>query len=300
MLIVKRPWTRQPPPAARIDWSNPLTKGLVFCAVPAGYTYFDAVTRVFGTVAGTHTKGIYTKQGGYCGSVDGVQAMAASGSTSDIISWPASATLRGGSLVQTGTLLALAGTTEQVDAKQYAVMGNCETSGGHGFGLAIDSYGAFNRGGIRKWNYTAKGGETTYESLGNPFDNRLHFFGYAFSGNGVSGMWFSRGEARTFSGGATNGTNTAGRIATINATYPTSAYGSQNHNCYVALGLMWDRPLAASEYLALYDNPWQLFEPQRAYIGEVAAAGGVPNLSSATYKPGSLTTVGFQPRVTAS
>ena len=47
-------------------------------------------------------------------------------------------------------------------------------------------------------------------------------------------------------------------------------------------------------------NPWQLFEPQRIFIPEAAGGGAFPTLSLPTYMPGSLTSVGFRPRVTAT
>ena len=43
-----------------------------------------------------------------------------------------------------------------------------------------------------------------------------------------------------------------------------------------------------------------LLEPRRIYTPGAAAGAGVPTLSAATYMPGSLTPVGFRPRVTAT
>lgn len=48
-------------------------------------------------------------------------------------------------------------------------------------------------------------------------------------------------------------------------------------------------------------NPWQIFPPRRIHVPYYpAVAGGLPTLSAATYMPGSLTSSGFRPRVTAS
>ena len=47
-------------------------------------------------------------------------------------------------------------------------------------------------------------------------------------------------------------------------------------------------------------NPWSLFEPHRLFLPVSTGASSLPTLSAATYVPGSLTSSGFRPRVTAS
>lgn len=47
-------------------------------------------------------------------------------------------------------------------------------------------------------------------------------------------------------------------------------------------------------------NPWQVFAPQRIFVPMASGAPTLPTLSAATYVPGSLTSSGFRPRVTAS
>ncbi len=58
--------------------------------------------------------------------------------------------------------------------------------------------------------------------------------------------------------------------------------------------------LTAGEVAALSANPWQLFAPAERRIWVPSAGGSLPTLSAATYMPGSLTSSGFRPRVTAS
>lgn len=68
----------------------------------------------------------------------------------------------------------------------------------------------------------------------------------------------------------------------------------------LSISAAWSRALSADEILSLEDNPWQLFAPLERRIWLPAASGGLPTLSAATYMPGSLTSSGFRPRVTAS
>jgi hypothetical protein len=63
----------------------------------------------------------------------------------------------------------------------------------------------------------------------------------------------------------------------------------------------WNRVLSANEINSMNRNPWQVFQPALATrFQSVFAAVTVPTLSASTYKPGTLTADGWQPRVTAS
>lgn len=65
------------------------------------------------------------------------------------------------------------------------------------------------------------------------------------------------------------------------------------------VGALWDRALTGDEVLALSLNPWRLFAPRRIWVPQ-AGITGLPTLSLATFTPGSITTNGFRPRVTAT
>jgi hypothetical protein len=71
----------------------------------------------------------------------------------------------------------------------------------------------------------------------------------------------------------------------------------------IPLVLIWNRYLSDSEELLLartVAHPWQLFTPlQRADLN-IGAASGLPILSAPTYVPGSLTSSGWIPQVTAT
>ena len=84
------------------------------------------------------------------------------------------------------------------------------------------------------------------------------------------------------------------RFGTGTANSWTSAVG------VLHMGATWSRALSDFEVAEVSRNPWQLFEPQRIFIPVAAGGGGVPTLSLPTYVPGSLTSVGFRPRVTAT
>lgn len=81
------------------------------------------------------------------------------------------------------------------------------------------------------------------------------------------------------------------------------AYGPQGSGsaCGTELYLASWSPVAVAdvEMQNLGRNPWQLFAPRRILVPTVAAST-LPTLSAATFVPGSLTSSGFRPRVTAT
>jgi hypothetical protein len=68
---------------------------------------------------------------------------------------------------------------------------------------------------------------------------------------------------------------------------------------YGYLCAAWDRALKINEALAISANPWQLFEPQQISVPQ-AAASGLPTLSNARAKAGSITSSGWISQITAS
>jgi hypothetical protein len=242
-----------------LNKQSDLTKNLVFCAVPYKDTYLDLITNTFGTPTGTSSK-VYKNSGK--SSINQVYAVDSSGVSTNKVVWPVSSTLRGGSMIQSASILCLGGSTAQVDNFIYTMCGNTEYySDGSGFGLAIDSFNAAGRGNILKMRAQSSRGNSSQYALGNPFDNKIHFFGYSASNNGQTGNWFFNRTAEPFSGALAHGTyNTTNRQAFINAVGDYS-HPAFSHDTFVGLALFWDREISYEEYCRLFDNPWQLFEP---------------------------------------
>jgi hypothetical protein len=289
------PRTTQPQDTVGIDWSNPIARGLSFAAIQIGGNFFDCVTQTFGVPNGTvGYDSVYPNNGGK--SRDAAAIVGFAGATiTNKFEWEVSETLRGAGMVQEGTILALAATSSQVDGALYAMGGNTDAVGtGHGFGLAIDSFLVANRGGIVATDYIGHKNWATTELLGNPFSERLHFFGYAFSGNGTDGDWFAEGGNTTWSGGATHGTTTTNRRARVFAL--GAASGSSRNDSKLAALLFFDRRILPIEYARLYENSWQLFQgaPRRARVR--APVSAYPTLSAATVTAITATTA--TPRVT--
>jgi hypothetical protein len=269
-VIIKRPWTTQPQVVPQIDWSNPLTSQLVFCAVPVGSQFIDLVTGVFGTPNGTVASAVRGSNGGASRRGDG-RAINGNNGTGDYFDWPVSLS-RGGNVTTAGTILALGGVTTQVDAQSYPIGGNTEAvTLGDGFALRIDSFDSSGRGNIIRGRYLNNAGTSATELLGNPFSNKTFFFGYSYTGNGSDGTWLSSGSGVTWTGGATFGTTTTNRKAYVGT---SSSADTKAKPWYVLQLLMFSRVISVAEYRSLYDNPWQLFAPLPRRIW--APAAGAP------------------------
>lgn len=262
----------QPRSIGRINVNNSITNRLVFAAYPLNNTYWDAVTQSYGTPVGAITEVGMRRRGGGANVDFAMTAVSDTTSTTEVI-WPVSMT-RGATMANTASVLCLGGVPAQVDNDIYT-MASCADpdSSGHGYGLAIDSFNQVGRGNIIKTSYIVRGvspGTTGF--LGNPFANKLHFFGYSTWDNGATGLWLHNRKSAAFSGVATNGTtltNKRARILRISSTLP-------NKGELVALVLFWDRNISEGEYQELYDCPWLVFErpTNRLYFGATVAPPG--------------------------
>ena len=67
---------------------------------------------------------------------------------------------------------------------------------------------------------------------------------------------------------------------------------------YVAL--FWSRALTPAEHASLGTNPWQVFLGQSRRIWTPTSSAGIPTLSASTFKPATLTSTGWTPRITAT
>jgi hypothetical protein len=77
--------------------------------------------------------------------------------------------------------------------------------------------------------------------------------------------------------------------------------GGNRANVNVQFIALFDRNSSDQELRALSALPWaNLVQPRRTPASFSSAASSLPTLSLATYVPGSITTTGFRPRVTAS
>lgn len=273
LIVRRKPLIRQPSTIPQLNRSNPITNGLVFAAVPVGNTFIDLVTGVMGTPAG----GPIRQAWGVSNDTPALGPVEAVGGTAQTqyVSWPASSTLRGGSLVTGGTysMLAWAAFASQPAGVLLSVGGTTETDNlGDGPYLAIDT-GAYSANGrllAGRYQGVADGGPGI--GIGSSFSGRMHSFGLA--GDGSSSHWFANGSVQAHAA-TVGGTTTAGRRAWI---LKDSIASSGTVTASVALFLTWTRRLSVAEYYSLYKNPWQILKSEEKRIWVPSSAVSAPSL----------------------
>lgn len=282
-------WQRQPPGVPRLDRSNPLTRGLVFCAVPWANTAIDLVTGVAGTRTGALYVQLRAPAGGFSRAGQSALTIGATGTTTDQIVWPVSTTLRGGTAVQQGTLLCLGGIAEQVATRMYQFGSTMDVSG-NGMSLRVSTGLTGIAGGISRGTSASTSVATSTASLlGSSPGLQTHFFGYSYEANGATGTWLGARTGEDWTGGTVFGTGNTSRKAMLFTSYDAATYNTKT--TFQSLFLIYDRRLSLAEYQALYDNPWQLFQPLPGPIILVpsVAAGGTDasvTLSGVSASPG--------------
>jgi hypothetical protein len=266
VLILQRPWTEQPQDGAGLDYGCGIVSGLGFVlngASPAIATTGQVVTRS-GVSTSFGLAGVATKNAADTGFTAATHAFADNPSQ-----WTGIAVINGTALATNVGLISFA------------------DSAGRRYELRASAAGV----------YAVTHNSTYQQSSSAPALKTVNVIigGY----DGTSYRLYINGEAITMGAGGAIG---AGAASTVRhghlASSATSTFG------YLGLiylsGLWPGRWLSYAELDALAQNPWQLFAPRRIFIPYAAAAGGLPTLSAATYVPGSLTSTGFRPRVTAT
>jgi len=284
-MLNRRVWTSQPQIAVRVDWGNPLTRGLAFCAVYSEPIRRDVVTNERATNFGTN-------------SVKTVVTSAGIGITGDqssdyAIGWSPLVVTSDGAGTGDFTFLSLSAPISE--STVFCLIGQSVA------GTAPQGFLFANTAN----NYSGSAGRITFGSASGllqtgttAVDGRFHVFVGSRTGTtntiDVDGI-----EAAT-------GTLTAGDIHASTARLTiaglpgyTGWKGASAHP--QVMNAAWNRGLSRAERVAIGHNPWQLFAPlSRPVFVPSAAAAGIYTLSSATYAPGSITATGVTPRVSVA
>lgn len=272
---IARPWTQQPQEAVGVDWTNPLTRGLRFAHNPAHAIEatrqmrpsVDAATLGIGPLGRSHTGSKRQWQTGPILPTNQSTVLA-------VLALPSLAAW---------TYAYLFGTGEAWN--QYAMFALYHNGANY--------FGGFASGGTGSLDLPLG---ITLADLQTP-----RVLSIRTQGAGT-------GEVQAHFDGRLTMTATVGNVSAVTPVGSVSGVGyiaasdADAGSLYgdVYLVLVWDRALSDDELLSVHRNPWQVISPRRIWLPASAAGGSLPTLSAATYMPGSLTSSGFRPRVTAS
>lgn len=246
--ILRTPWTSQPQVPVRIDWSNPMTKGLIDVMIAAN---LRSVKGVVATTSGTVTSGV--------GSYGRLRKTPSGGDNKDIYA---------GAWSRIPAPLTLVAMYRIVAATSYTrIAGNLYTSSyGYGLGPSTTNFRAI----------VSRSGVNTILT-GAPIS----------SARKVDALIVDTTNCYLYENGRlTAGPTVHGGMATPTGDFSIGAENSPtiaptDEAEYYLTGL-WNRCLSASEVKSLSDNPWQIFEPENCplFFDFGAAAGGDTNISA--------------------
>lgn len=245
--------TKQPQHSVQIDWGNPVTNGLLAVDLPGlGY----------GVVNQNQATGNAPVVAGPVG-----QQYSLTASSSQYSSIPVTRSL--------------------VDGATHLLVFIPNLSSGNNYQRGSTLSGPTHH---RSFLQLFDGGGGAYSSiqlggcLGSEYNNSYaNFSANTQSGvNTLLGYWGQNGAT---AGIMHNGKLSTGALNSTGTPFGTSASLDSGRLLYVgspyygdftgiALNAVWDRALSTSELLALNDNPWQIFAPQKRVIYFDAGAGG--------------------------
>jgi hypothetical protein len=261
-VILKRPWTTQPQVVPQIDWSDPLTRGLVVCALPVGAVFYELVTGQLSGAPGT----VKTDR---AGDFSQSSRRIVNPGTSSKLANPTKAD----SIV--GAWTVFAEFSPEVNAQgSQPIFVSTEPGNGDGFATFVDDANTqFNS--IQMSNRylinTAPQGATSGQIL--LANSELYMHRAMWSWDGVTNAkFYAKGVADT----TVSGITTAPVSNTARRSYFLTDVAGVVGQAGAALICVWNRELLLTEYRALYQNPWQLFAPLPRRIWAPAAGAPPP------------------------
>ncbi len=286
MLILNRPWTRQPQGVVEVDRTNPLGAFASEVYVPS--------------ISATIVRGYQTSRISTATVIPTLQGLALSTTASSV---------QGVKIADNAEDIFKGSSTATIAVLRRCVDTTARNSSIFGYGI--------NEGA----------GNVDRVLCHAPYsDDTLYFdFANAASGSGRVSVAFTKTTAwetlvfvASTSGSigrevwrngvriANNTSATSVRTSVTNApfyvgsTYYATPGVTTSDAGEIALFVVSSSAWRQREIAEFARNPWQIIKPRRIYFPTAAAAAGVPNLSASTYVPGSLTSTGWRPQVTAS
>jgi hypothetical protein len=224
VVFRKKQWTRQPQTAVTVDWSNPLTSGLIVARIPGD----NPAGNLNLVVDGQSARGRSSTRNGLLSTASAV----ASNSFS---------------------FLTLFKTQQSLGGAIRCLIGRGNSSGADntGFGFNVDHSNAAYAGAF----YAGDG----YTIIGKPAGTLAANTEYCIAGtfNGSVGVGYSNG-VKTVGPTSTTIVNTVPRL-TLNT--DSALVSTNTSSVYVVL--YWARALSDAEIASVSNNPWQIFAPQK-------------------------------------
>lgn len=268
-------WTQQPQQACEIDWSNPITRGLVVAISGANPRLNSALNKPASFV-GTPGSAL---------TVDGRSTEFTRSSTQGI-SVGTSAVFNPAAM----TLLSIYTPKSISVASSHMLFSRDDNSLGRAFSLDLHGNPVY---GARY--YVAGGGSVGTNELRSGISSLVgKRYVIAARQIGSAAALFVNGTLASSSAAFTAKPSATGDTRVGIRTYSGS---NEPADGYIPISLMWSRALSDSEICSISANPWQIFKPiPRRIFSPVSAGGG----AAITTILGTATASGYQASISAS
>lgn len=266
MSLIQTPWARQPQQAVGIDWSNPITRGLVDVIDMTGKprsVILGTPATTFGTApsySAATAKGLAVDTrsafgGVYFSRSDGKYATAAQ------------------------THIAVAEFTAA--SAYYAGYFATATSDGATNSFSLQSTGGGSDALVYPGGTFATGAESAL------FNTGINVVG--LSGSGTFNLY--KNGKLVSSGSSTPASQSTSRLVVFGERSANSGYATKGRS---VLHLFYNRHLSATEHAIIAENPWQIFKPipRRIFVPVAAGGSDVTGTFSATEAAETLSAAG--------
>ena len=250
MIRQSTPWTRQPQTPVGIDWSNPITRGLVGAWYPGA-----------GLVNVVDQKRLTSNLVAY--------SVSPSGTVADF-------TVNHGSgpYIQFGFDLAGAGTV-------YALVSRDTSASGTGVDAVAELFTNRTAGQANFWELNLGNAFGAAPDVDKPrFSNdtsgigTIYLNGAALSGNNPATTALNNKQFYSVAGVASSGFNASGAGVILVGAANISVGTNFQLNGRVALSLIFNTAKSARDIAAISANPWRLFAPESRRLFVPASVGG--------------------------
>lgn len=269
MLILQRPWNRQPQTAAPVNQGNPLARGLVFHVNLAASDRDLIGPAGVVTDVGTITRGY---SAGRFGSTAGIRGASNSGRS---ITNPSDALRINSGAVTHAGLVRL----DSIDSNFGTVFAVSDAAGNATFALQRD--------GTSNNLYLFRGNSSGVVITGSPImalaDGKQHLFIAISSGHlaGATGtLWIDGVKYTGTAAGSDAGTQAAAGVSLRLLLARTSDTAFSADGDYYQ-HWTWNRALSDAEALAFTENPQRLYQSRRIWV-PVSVASGVTGTFATT------------------
>lgn len=268
LILPPTPWTKQPQCPVTIDKNNPLSVGLIFCAIPVGNTFLDLVSGQSGIPQGSGAATSIARK-----TIDGnlAESVELKGvDTSSRFAWPQYSTKLD---TLTGNFSVFVEGSLNTNGVARDIISSSSSSTGNGFSMRFDDVETATNG-LKYWSNLSNRVGSSFDILGSNSEQYKHRVAMTLDGTNL--RWYAKNKLQDTKA-ETNlplaGTN---RTTRINGRYDSYSPTS----CSIALA--WDRVLTLEEYQRLYFNPWQVFQPISRNIWVPSAGGATTHATTGT------------------